>query len=306
MDRQSGPDADVSVDAALVAALVAEQHPDLLAEVRPVAEGWDNAVFRLGRSLAVRAPRRRLGAELLAGELRWLPELADRLPLEVPVPVRAGSPAAGYPYHWSIVRWVPGTPLLEAGGDVDPAATGTALGRFCAALHRPAPESAPRNPWRGVPLAARAERLLERLATLPAEVERRAVVHAWQRALDAPAWTGDPRWLHGDLHPANVIVRAGRVAGVIDFGDLTAGDPATDLSVAWMLPGFAARHAVRAAYGRVDHATWERARGNALAHAVAVLADGPRSGPLPTMALDTLRRVLADTAPGAAEPPPDA
>ncbi|MER7151067.1 phosphotransferase [Streptomyces lydicus] len=41
--------------------------------------------------------------------------------------------------------------------------------------------------------------------------------------------------LHGDLHPANILVDRGRIRAVIDFGDITSGDPATDLSVAWML-----------------------------------------------------------------------
>jgi len=33
----------------------------------------------------------------------------------------------------------------------------------------------------------------------------------------------------------NILVDDGQVSGVIDFGDMTAGDPAGDLSVAWML-----------------------------------------------------------------------
>ena len=47
-------------------------------------------------------------------------------------------------------------------------------------------------------------------------------------------WSGPPVWIHGDLHPCNLLVTDGRLSAVLDFGNLTAGDPATDLSVAWM------------------------------------------------------------------------
>ena len=82
---------------------------------------------------------------------------------------------------------------------------------------------------------------------------------------------------HGDLHPANILVHRGRISGVIDFGDITAGDPAADLSVAWMLPPAdcrgAFRDAYRAASGHADSDdTWARARGWALALSLAFLA----------------------------------
>jgi aminoglycoside phosphotransferase (APT) family kinase protein len=291
VDSTGGAPADVVVDIALVERLVADQHPDLVGEVSVAAEGWDNVVFRLGRHLAVRMPRRRLGASLVEGELRWLPELAPRLPLEIPVPVRAGEPGAGYPYPWSVVRWVEGATLLDdAPADRGPA--GAALGAFCSALHTDAPTGAPRNPWRGVALEARSERVVAGLARLPRDLDGVAVARAWDRALEATAWPGPPQWVHGDLHPGNVVVRHGVVAGVLDFGDLTAGDPATDLSLGWMLPR-PAREAFRGAYGAVDDATEERARGNALAHAVAVLGSQPSSA-LGTIARRALAAIVGD------------
>jgi aminoglycoside phosphotransferase (APT) family kinase protein len=53
--------------------------------------------------------------------------------------------------------------------------------------------------------------------------------------MEIAGWDGPPIWLHGDLHPFNLVVNQGRLSAVIDFGDLCAGDPATDLAVAWML-----------------------------------------------------------------------
>jgi aminoglycoside phosphotransferase (APT) family kinase protein len=149
------PAADVIVDPSLVEALLQEQHPDL-AHLVPVkvAEGWDNALFRLGDELAVRLPRRAASATLIEHEQRWLPHLSPRLPVPVPVPVRAGVPGPMFGSAWSVVRWLPGQNLLH-GAFLDPVATGTLLERFLRALHQPAPVDAPSNPWRGVPLQAR-------------------------------------------------------------------------------------------------------------------------------------------------------
>ena len=51
----------------------------------------------------------------------------------------------------------------------------------------------------------------------------------------SPSWPGPPLWVHGDLHPANLLVTAdGTLRAVLDFGDVTAGDPAVDLATAWL------------------------------------------------------------------------
>ncbi|MGX4734937.1 phosphotransferase [Kitasatospora griseola] len=73
-------------------------------------------------------------------------------------------------------------------------------------------------------------------------------------------------------------VDRGWIGAVIDFGDLTGGDPATDLSVAWTLSAADGRTALRRAYGRADDATWARARGWASALSPVFLphlADNP-------------------------------
>jgi aminoglycoside phosphotransferase (APT) family kinase protein len=290
------PEAEVPVDPALAVALVASQHPDLLGPVRPVAEGWDNAVLRLGDDLAVRLPRRRLGAELVAGEVEWLPRLAPLLPLEVPAAVRVGGPddALGYPFPWAIVRWVDGEAALGLEAGLGTGALVDALAGFLDALGCiDPPDDAPRNPWRGVPLADRSEALEGRIDRLPSDVDRGAVRSAWQRALAVGPAPGPPRWVHGDLHPGNLVVRGGRLVGVIDWGDLTAGDAACDLGVAWMLLDADGRTALRARLG-VDAPSWERARGNALAHAVAVLAHSADAPAMAAMGRRTLDAVLAD------------
>jgi aminoglycoside phosphotransferase (APT) family kinase protein len=67
-------------------------------------------------------------------------------------------------------------------------------------------------------------------------------------------------WLHGDLHPRNIVSRSGKLAGILDWGDLTAGDPATDLACAWTLFEADGRAALLDAYGPTD-AELARAKG---------------------------------------------
>jgi len=128
-----------------------------------------------------------------------------------------------------------------------------------------------------------------------------AARQVWANAVAAPAWQGAPVWLHGDLHPANVVVRDGMLAGVIDFGELCAGDPATDLSAAWILLPAGAASRFFDAYGRADEATIARARGWAVLRALSLIEIGQngrlgRPGGKPTWepaGYATLERVLS-------------
>jgi aminoglycoside phosphotransferase (APT) family kinase protein len=271
------PAAEVSVPPDLVRRLLEAQQPDLAhLPIRGMAYGWDNLMYRLGDGLAVRLPRRAAAAGFIVHEQRWLPVVAPRLPLPVPAPVRAGRPALGYPWPWSVVPFLPGR-LAAREPPADLAGAAASLGRFLATLHVPAPPDAPANPLRGVPLAERTAAVTENLGITGGLVDHGAAMRAWRAALATPAWGGAPVWLHGDLHPANILVHRGIISGVIDFGDITAGDPAADLSVAWMLlPADcrgAFRDAYRAASGHADSDdTWARARGWALALSLACLA----------------------------------
>lgn len=255
------PAADMEVDEALLRALLEEQHPDLAeAPLRQLAAGWDNTLWRVGDELLARLPRREVAARLTVDEQRWLPVLQAELPLPVPVPVRVGRPSAAYPWSWSIVRWVDGTPgdqVATFGADE----VARQVGAFLHALHRPAPDEAPHNPFRGVALAERTATFEERLAALAAEVDAPSLREVWNAALDAEPWTEPPVWIHGDLHPANLLFAEGRLVAVLDFGDLCAGDPATDLAaVAMLLPRTAIPEFERV-YHRDDRALRARAHG---------------------------------------------
>jgi aminoglycoside phosphotransferase (APT) family kinase protein len=288
------PAAAITVAPSLVRALLEEQHPDL-AHLTPVAvaEGWDNAIFRLGGDLAVRLPRRAAAAPLIEREQRWLPRLAARWPLAVPVPVRAGMPGRLFEWPWSIVRWLPGHSLLHAPVR-DDGETAALLERFLLALHHPAPPDAPDNPWRGVPLDARTEALHEHLREVAGAIDRRAVLDLWDRARSTRVWSGPALWLHGDLHPGNVLVTDGRLSGVIDFGDLTSGDPATDLSILWMLPA-SIRARFTAWAGSDPEALQMRARGWALALGLAYLAHSRDDASMAALGRRTIAAALTES-----------
>ena len=98
------PAAEVEIDAALIQALLGEQHPHLAhLPCVPVEAGWDNVMVRLGDSFCVRLPRRGAATAAIANEQAWLPCLAENLPLPIPVPLWTGVPGCGYPWRWSII-----------------------------------------------------------------------------------------------------------------------------------------------------------------------------------------------------------
>lgn len=158
-----------------------------------------------------------------------------------------------------------------------PESVARSLGLFLAALHQPAPSDHPLNPFRGGPLADRDEITRQRMATLdhlPALQDK--IVAVWEEALNAVPWDGAPMWIHGDLHPANIVVHDDELAAVIDFGDIAGGDPATDLLVAWALFDEKSRAVLRAAAHTadrpIDDAMWARGRGWGVAHGAAVVS----------------------------------
>ena len=250
---------EVEPDERLVSALLREQHPDLAARpLARVAHGWDNVTYRLGDDLAVRLPARAPAAPLVEHEQRWLPVLAPLLPVPVPAPVRRGRPGAAYPWAWSVVPWLPGTPSDELAPD-DRDAWADELGATLAALHRPAPADAPANPFRGVPLADRDAAVTERLAAYDAP-HAGALRAAWRAGVAAPAWDGPPVWLHGDPHPANLLTAGGHLSALLDFGDVTAGDPASDLGTVWATFTSSGRARFWAAYAAASPAAHDQHR----------------------------------------------
>ena len=267
-DRMSVP-----IDDTLVSRLIAAQFPQWSElPIRPVSpSGWDNRTFRLGDAMLVRLPSGEHYAGQVAREQHWLPGLAPSLPLAIPTPVALGQPAAGYPWNWSVYRWLEGE-AASSGSVADLTELASSLGRFLSALQRidatggPAPGL--HNFHRGGALGIYDRQTRQAIAALKGKIDGDAATAVWEAAL-ASIWQGPPVWVHGDISAGNLLVQAGRLSAVIDFGQLGVGDPACDLVIAWTYFEGPSRQAFRDALP-LDAETWARGRGWALWKATIV------------------------------------
>lgn len=266
------------INVPLVTRLIAAQFPQWAhLPIRPVEfDGWDNRTFRLGAELSVRLPSAEHYIQQVAKEQRWLPRLATHLPLPIPTPLAQGAPCDAYPWPWSVYGWIEGEHASrERIADLKRFAT--ELAHFLLALQRidPAggPPPGPHNFYRGGPLTVYDGETRRAIAALAGEIDTAATSAIWESAL-AATWQGPPVWVHGDVAVGNLLVRAGRLSAVIDFGSSGVGDPACDLVIAWTFFCGESRAAFRAALP-ADAATWARARGWALWKALITAAGSP-------------------------------
>jgi aminoglycoside phosphotransferase (APT) family kinase protein len=298
MHSSGMPDSKVDLSVSLVRQLVAAQFPqwaDL--PIRAVeVSGWDNMTFRLGEDMSVRLPSAERYAAQVEKEHRWLPKLAPLLPLPIPVPLAMGVPADGYPWQWSVYRWLEGeSATIERIADLPQFAI--TLAQFLVALQRIDPAgglpAGPHNFFRGGPLTVYDSETRDTIAALNGEIDADAASAVWEAALKA-TWRGSPVWVHGDVSAGNLLVRGGRLSAVIDFGSSGVGDPACDTVIAWTLLSGESREAFRSALP-VDGATWARGRGWALWKGLITLAEHINTNPLEAgWARRGIDEVLAD------------
>ncbi|WP_190134462.1 aminoglycoside phosphotransferase family protein [Streptomyces longispororuber] len=282
------------IDTTLVRRLVAAQFPhwaDLPVE-RVGSSSTSNVMYRLGPDMVVRLPRRAGSAADVDKEHLWLPRLAPSLPVAVPVPLGAGRPGEGYPWHWSVFRWAEGeNPVV--GRLAEPGALAADLAAFVAALHAIDPVGGPPS-YRSETLKERDAATRTALGAVRDLVDADAATAAWEEALDAPEWPGPPVWIHADLQPGNILLTRGRLSAVIDFECLGLGDPAVDLIASWYVLPAGARDAFRAALP-LDDAAWARGRGWALSVALLELASYRETNvTMATVARHVVGEVLAD------------
>jgi len=284
----------VNIHVSLVSRSVATQFPqwsDL--PIRPVEfGGWDNRTFHLGEQMTVRLPSAAAYSLQVEKEQRWLPRLAPHLPLPIPVPLAMGRPAAGYPWHWSVYRWLDGEiATVERIADLQQFAID--LAEFLVALYQidanGGPPPGPHNFFRGGPLMVYDGETRQAIAALAGTIDTDAATAVWDAAL-AATWHGSPVWVHGDVAAGNLLVRDGQLSAVIDFGSSGVGDPACDLAIAWTLFAGESRVAFRETLP-LDDATWARGRGWTLWKALITVAALPGTNAL---AASSSRRIIDD------------
>lgn len=279
---------------ALVERLVAAQFPQWVGLPITPAEpqGWDNRTFRLGAELSVRLPSAAGYTPQVEKEHCWLPHLAPRLPLPIPASLAKGAPGEGYPFPWSVRRWLPGE-TAQVGRIADLASFAKALAAFLTALQQvePAggPPPGPHSAFRGAPLATYDAETQRALVAVQDLIDAEAASRLWHAALATPSH-GSPVWFHGDVAATNLLIRDGQLSAVLDFGCCGVGDPACDVVIAWTLFGGESRTAFRAALP-LDEGTWARGRGWALWKALITLAEYRATD---TTKATEARRVIAE------------
>jgi len=286
------------IDESLVRRLIAAQFPEWSElPIKPVVPGgWDNRTFRLGEKMLVRIPSAEAYATQVEREQRWLLRFAPNLPLPIPTPLAMGKPALGYPWCWSVYSWLDGEQAHPQRLN-NLSIFARELGGFLCSLQSVdatgGPLSGPHNFHRGGSLSVYEGQTKQSIAMLGARVDGKAVARIWDAALKT-AWNGPPVWVHGDISAGNLLVREGRLCGVIDFGQLCLGDPACDLAMAWTFLDGDSRETFRATLS-LDAGTWTRGCAWALWKALIVAAGLVETNVVETShSWQTINTILAD------------
>ncbi|ALL79495.1 hypothetical protein AD006_30105 (plasmid) [Pseudonocardia sp. EC080610-09] len=291
------------IDASMVRLLVADQFPSWSGlPVAPVPQqGWDNRTFRIGSELSARLPAGPAYVAAVGKEQRALACLDGCLPVAIPTPVALGSPGHGYPYPWSIRRWLDGSTVADT-PDLDRRQFAHDLGEVLHTLHQLPAETGPaagrHSHYRGCHPSAYSDQVDTALHQLRGTTDAAAAFDDRQCRriwLDATThvWPLPPVWFHGDIAPGNLLTASGQLSAIIDFGSCGVGDPACDLAIAWTYFAPPERAIFRDAV-RLDEQTWKRARGWALWKALVTMAGMSSPDPDGTQA-QALQEVLGES-----------
>ncbi|ULL18369.1 acetyltransferase [Paenibacillus sp. H1-7] len=263
----------IEITTELVRRLINSQFPqwkDL--SVRPVEKsGHDNRTFRLGNELTVRLPSHERYASAVEKELTWLPVFKPFLSLPIPAPIAKGEPTDEYPLPWSVNRWIDGDTVKRSNirnqneFAEDLAGFLQELEAIDASRGVPA---GTQNFHRGGNLAVYDNDTRSVIETL--QYDQQLLTEIWELSL-ATTYQSAPLWLHGDVAVGNLLVKEGKLCGVIDFGTMGVGDPSSDLVMAWNFFDDVSR-SIFLTRMNFDEATVHRARGWAIWKALITFA----------------------------------
>ncbi len=290
---------ELSIDARLAARLIAEQFPQWRGErVRAVSStATAHAIFRVGDGLAARF--RLLGGEpeAVEGQLRAeasaLAELRGCSPFDSPEPVGLGRPAPGYPLPWSVQTWLEGEVATPGGLARSSVFTEDLIALITALRGADTHGRTFAGGGRGGDLWDHDEWVETCLLESKALLEVARLGQLWQRLRIATP-VGPDVMCHGDLIPANLLVRAGRLVGVLDGGGFGPADRALDLVSAWHLLEHPQREKLRSALG-CSAGEWLRGAAWAFEQAIGLVWYYRVSNPgMSALGRSTLARLLDD------------
>lgn len=253
----------------LACKLIAEQFPQYasLTIVDVEKQGHDNRTYRLGEQMLIRMPTAADYALKVPKEQELLPEVAKRLSVSIPAPIKMGKPSADYPYPFSIYKWLPGKSinLLRLIAQ-DKEQLAYELANFLKDLQAitdiEGPDPGQHNWWRGDHVSIYDKGAREQIAELAEIIDARKALALWDQACETK-WDKKPVWIHGDFAIGNILMDGSRLSAVIDFGGAAVGDPACDLVIAWTYLSGKARE-IFISKMDMDEDTWLRARAWAL------------------------------------------
>jgi aminoglycoside phosphotransferase (APT) family kinase protein len=249
--------------------LISQQFPEYasLPIVDVEKQGHDNRTYRLGEHMLIRMPTAADYALKVPKEQELLPELAKRLSISIPAPIKMGKPSTDYPYPFSIYKWLPGKSInLLTLTEQEKEQLAVDLAKFLKELQAitdvEGPGPGQHNWWRGDHVSVYDKGTREQIAELAEIIDARHALALWDQAC-ATKWNNHPIWIHGDFAIGNILIDGGKLSAVIDFGGAAVGDPACDLVIAWTYLSGKAREVFMSKMD-LDEDTWLRARAWAL------------------------------------------
>jgi aminoglycoside phosphotransferase (APT) family kinase protein len=249
--------------------LIEEQFPEYahLPITSVEKQGHDNRTYRVGDHMLIRMPTAADYALKVPKEQELLPQLAKRLSVSIPAPIKMGKPSTDYPYPFSIYKWLSGKSInLLTLIDQEKEQLAFDVAKFLKELQAitdvEGPGPGQHNWWRGDHVSVYDKGAREQIAELAEIIDASKALALWDQAC-ATKWHKAPIWIHGDFAIGNILMDGGNLSAVIDFGGAAVGDPACDLVIAWTYLSGKARE-IFISKMDMDTDTWLRARAWAL------------------------------------------
>lgn len=249
--------------------VIKEQFPEFAdLDIRSVKiQGHDNRTFRLGPSMSIRMPTKESYALKVPKEQEILPKLKSHLTTAIPTPIKMGNSSSYYPFNFSIYKWLDGESANSLKiNDESLESIALELAQFLKELHdidsSDGPSPGLHNWYRGEHISVYDHQTRAQIAELKDIIDSDKALTLWQNAMRTK-WQKPPVWIHGDFASGNILIKDGRLVGVIDFGGVGIGDPACDLVIVWTFLKGKAREIFKQKLD-LDSDTWLRAKAWAL------------------------------------------